>query len=197
MKAVMSSVPPGLLEWRRAIGADRWDEMWEGVLHMGPSPNLEHQRFEGALEVFLNLQWAKNARARVYHTINLSPGGDWTKDYRVPDLVILTSATRAIEKDEYIEGPPDVVIEIRSPGDESLEKLGFYAGLGVPEVWIFDRDSKTPTLYKLAGEEYAIAAASADGWYRSAVTQLEFRVIRPGKLTMRLERDESTEEDLP
>ena len=164
---------------------------------MGPSPNLEHQRFEGALEVFLNLQWSKNARARVYHTINLSPGGDWTKDYRVPDLVILTSATRAIEKDEYIEGPPDVVIEIRSPGDESLEKLGFYAGLGVPEVWIFDRDSKTPTLYKLAGEEYAIAAASADGWYRSAVTQLEFRVIRPGKLTMRLERDESTEEDLP
>ena len=30
------------------------------------------------------------------------------------------------------------MIEIRSPEDEALEKLPFYAALGVPEVWIFD-----------------------------------------------------------
>ncbi len=34
MKAVMASVPEHILEWRRRTGADQWDEMWEGVLHM-------------------------------------------------------------------------------------------------------------------------------------------------------------------
>jgi hypothetical protein len=46
MKAVMSEVPADLLAWRKRTGADRWDEMWEGVLHMPPMPNLEHQELE-------------------------------------------------------------------------------------------------------------------------------------------------------
>ena len=46
MKAVMPSVPPEILEWRKRTGADRWDEMWEGVLHMGPTPNYDHQDLE-------------------------------------------------------------------------------------------------------------------------------------------------------
>ena len=40
MKAVMANVPEHILEWRRRTGADQWDEMWEGVLHMAPSPSL-------------------------------------------------------------------------------------------------------------------------------------------------------------
>ena len=52
---------------------------------------------------------------------------------------------------ECLEGPPTVVIEIRSPDDETLEKLPFYAKLGVPEVWVIDRDSRAveiePTRY--------------------------------------------------
>ena len=43
MRAVMSEVPPGLLAWRCRTGADRWDEVWEGVLHMAPSPSDDHQ----------------------------------------------------------------------------------------------------------------------------------------------------------
>src|SRR3954453_19970720 len=67
MKAVMSNVPPHILEWRRRTGADQWDEMWEGVLHMAPSPNRNHQDFEGALEFWLRLHWAKPKGCRVYH----------------------------------------------------------------------------------------------------------------------------------
>ena len=34
----MLEVDPALLEQRRRLGLDHWDEMWEGVLHMGTGP---------------------------------------------------------------------------------------------------------------------------------------------------------------
>lgn len=43
MKAVMAPVPPEILALHRRTGADRYDEMWEGVLHMVAAPNREHQ----------------------------------------------------------------------------------------------------------------------------------------------------------
>src|SRR5689334_20859173 len=46
VKAVMLEVDPSLLEQRRRLGLDRFDEMWEGVLHMTPSPANEHQRIQ-------------------------------------------------------------------------------------------------------------------------------------------------------
>jgi hypothetical protein len=44
----MARVPSDLLAWRKTTGADRFDEMWEGVLHMVAAPNREHQDLEGA-----------------------------------------------------------------------------------------------------------------------------------------------------
>ena len=32
-----------VLDDRRRRGADRWDEMWDGVLHMVPPPGSDHQ----------------------------------------------------------------------------------------------------------------------------------------------------------
>src|SRR5262245_25801515 len=44
MKAVVRQVSDAELEQRRRRGLDRFDEMWDGVLHMAPSPLYEHQR---------------------------------------------------------------------------------------------------------------------------------------------------------
>ena len=55
-----------------------------------------------------------------------------------------------------------MVVEIRSPGDETMEKLPFYAQLGVPEVWIIDRDTKVPELYVLRAGRYENSAGG--GW---------------------------------
>ena len=79
-----------------------------------------------------------------------SPGG-WPDDYRIPDLVLLTPERFQIDRDEYFDGAPTVVVEIRSRGDETIEKLPFYAKIGVPEVWIIDRDTKTPEIHVLRG----------------------------------------------
>ena len=42
-----------------------------------------------------------------------------------------------------------MVVEIQSPGDETYEKLPFYAELGVSEVWIINRDSRSIEVYAL------------------------------------------------
>ncbi len=131
MKAVMPVALPDVMAWRKNVGADQWDEMWEGVLHMPPPPNVGHQDLEGALEAYLRRYWTPASGGKVYHQIALTPSAaGWTKNYRVPDLVLLLPQRFAIDRNEYFEGAPDVAVEIHSPGDEAYEKLPFYAELG-------------------------------------------------------------------
>jgi Uma2 family endonuclease len=197
MKAVMAEVPADTLAWRKRTGADRWDEMWEGVLHLPPMPNREHQELEWAMETYLRLHWARALKAKVYHNINVASPGGWPHDYRIPDLVLVTPERFDIDRNEYFEGAPDVVVEIRSPGGETYEKLGFYARPGVPEVWVIDRDSKAPEIYVLRASHYEQRAVDADGWVRSPSTRIELRADKPGKLTMRLAGEKASREDIP
>ena len=75
MKAVMSQVPQHILDQRARTGADRWDEMWEGVLHMPRVPNREHQDLAMALAFWLQTQWAGPLGNRVHGPINLALPG--------------------------------------------------------------------------------------------------------------------------
>lgn len=197
MRAVMSAVPPDILAWRKRTGADRWDEMWEGVLHMPPAPNREHQDLEGNLEFYLRMNWARPRRARVYHQINVAAPGAWPHNYRIPDLVLLAPERFDIDRNEYFEGAPDVVVEICSPGDEAYDKLPFYVELGVPEVWILNRDSKVPELCLLQRDGYERQLAGEGGWLLSSATGIELRAGQSGKLDIRLAGDDTTQAELP
>jgi Uma2 family endonuclease len=197
MKAVMADVSEAILKHRNLTGADRFDEMWEGVLHMPPMPNRLHQDLEGSLEAYLRMIWAPVRSAKVYHQINLSAIGAWPHNYRIPDLLMLLPERFAIDRNEYFEGAPNVVVEIHSPDDESYDKLPFYAKLSVPEVWILDRDTCEPEIYHLKRNRYAKKAGSAEGWIRSAETGIELRQGEGNKLAIRLAGDESSRQDLP
>ena len=83
MRTLVSDPPPPefeeLLERRRRWGADRRDEVWEGVLHMNPAPDLSH----GGLVVQLVAALpAEAAGLLVSDQFNLGEGWD---DYRIPD----------------------------------------------------------------------------------------------------------------
>lgn len=43
-----------LLERRRQLGQDRYDEVWDGVYVMNPAPSYEHQRLAQQLAVLLD-----------------------------------------------------------------------------------------------------------------------------------------------
>jgi Uma2 family endonuclease len=201
MRAVVSIMPPHWLNERKTSGADQWDEVWEGVLHVAPVANRSQQNLELSLQCYLLTFWAKPSGCRVNQQVNLTTPEDeenWRDNYRIPDLVLLKPKNFHIDKIEYMVGAPDVVVEIHSPGDESYEKLPFYAGLGVPEVWIIDRDKKTPEVYRLQEDgTYKEKPAEADGWHRSVAINVEMKRGKPGKLAVRLKGKPRTKQEIP
>ncbi len=196
MKAVMLDIKAEILDARRCTGADRWDEMWDGVLHMPPMPNRSHQELELDLGAWLRAFWARPQGNKVYPPINLALPGRWPKDYRIPDLVLLTPDRFHIDRNEYFEGAPTAVVEIRSPDDESYEKLPFYAQLQIPEVWIVDRDTRQPEVFRLLDADYQSVAPDREGWVVSGITAVRMRAER-GKLAISLIDDPASLRLLP
>ncbi|MGZ6623848.1 MAG: hypothetical protein ACXVHD_30075, partial [Solirubrobacteraceae bacterium] len=70
---VRDPLPPeleALLERRRRLGQDLFDEVWEGVLHMNPAPSGSHGDLESQLHVLLS-PLAKVAGLRMRGQFNL------------------------------------------------------------------------------------------------------------------------------
>ncbi len=164
---------------------------------MPPMPNRTHQDFQWALETWLRNHWAEPRGNRVYHEVNVASVGGWPNDYRIPDLVLLTPDRFGIDHDEYFEGAPAAVVEIRSPDDETYEKLPFYAKLGVPEVWVIDRNSKTPEVYALSGGDYTRLSPDDAGWVTSRLCGVQMRAEAGDKLAVQIVADRSTRRLLP
>jgi hypothetical protein len=146
---VLGAPPPeleALLERRRRAGVDRLDEVWQGVRHMVPGPSLEHARVASQLTLLLDGPARAGGLLLAMHEFNL---GASEHDFRVPDgglhrpgaagMWLSTAAT---------------VVEILSPGDESWQKLPFYAEHHVDEVLLVDPDTRTVTWLALRDGEY-------------------------------------------
>jgi hypothetical protein len=201
MRAIVAEMPAQWLAERKKCGADQWDEMWDGVLHIPPVANRERLELQFGLVTYLLEQWARPRGYQVHHLVNLTTPDDeanWLNNFRISDFIILTPDRFEFDKCDYVSGPPLVVGQIRSPGDESYQKLDFYRELGVPEVWIITRDSKEIDLYVLQADgTYAEHSSGPDAWVRSPATGVELRPTPVGKLALRLNDDATTEEVIP
>ena len=164
---------------------------------MAAAPNKRHTRLQVQLHNWLDAYWARPAGNQVDLLVNVASVGGWPHDYRIPDIVLLTPERFFIDRDEYYNGAPTVVVEIRSPGDETWDKLGFYAALGVPEVWVVDRDTRVPQVFQLAGSGYEELPAAANGWLRSPLTGICLRAGPAGKLEVQMGDDAATRHSLP
>lgn len=147
----MVNVPDELLAERRRTGADRWDELWRGVLHMVPPPSGAHQRLAGQLFHVLDARAGERGLVGSYETGLFRPGVD--DDYRVPDQVY---ARPELLSERGVDGPAELVVEIRSPGDETYDKLSFYAALGVSEVLVVHPDDRRVELFVLRGDRHVL-----------------------------------------
>jgi Uma2 family endonuclease len=142
---------------------------------MTPAPTVEHQRVLDRLIGFLEPRLRTAGRGSLVSGINVFRK---TSDYRIPDLTfVATGREDVLHEDGVRGGGPDAVIEIRSPEDETYDKLPFYAALGVREAIVIDRDSKRPELYRLAGAEYVALQQDSDGWLRSETMMGRFALL--------------------
>lgn len=176
MKALILQLPEEEMARRRWTGIDRYDEMWEGVLHMAPAPAYEHQRIVSAIDRFLGPLCERYARGMLAPGINIFSDASSSQDYRIPDLTfVATERQHIIAPDGIRGGGPDAVIEIRSPEDETYDKFPFFARLGVREVIVVHRDTKEVEIYQLVGPQYVAVSQDDRGWTRSDVLNVRFR----------------------
>jgi Uma2 family endonuclease len=145
----VSDPPPAdfeaLLERRRRLGVDHHDEVWEGVLHLNPGPHGRHARIQVQVIGLLS-PLARTARLLPLGESNLGDAGD----FRVPDGMLLGPGP-----DRLYNLTAALVLEVVSPGDETWDKLGFYAAHGVEELLIVDPEERTVTWLALGGGEYS------------------------------------------
>lgn len=138
-----------LIADRQARQIDRYDEVWEGVYMMSPLANNEHQSLATELSIAIGsvVDWQDLGRTLAGANVS-DRADDWTKNYRIPDVLVFQPDTAAEDRGSHWFGGPELAIEIVSPGDKTLEKLDFYAKVGTRELLVIDRDPWKMTLYR-------------------------------------------------
>ena len=169
---------------RAASGADRYDEVWEGIYMMNPMPNLEHQDIvNGFAAIFQDvIRWPGLGMVMPGANVSDREVG-WEKNYRVPDVAVCLRAGAAKNCGSHWLGGPDFVVEVVSPSDQTREKLDFYASVGVRELLIVDREPWRLEMLSLKQGKLAPTAACElrhPAPVTSAVLSLSF-TLGPGE----------------
>lgn len=175
MRALLLEAPASMLEERRRLGLDGHDEMWDGVLHVVPPASGDHQVLGSSLLVAL-FPVARSLGLVASYETGLFRADD---DYRVPDLLVSRPQARSPRGAEGAE----LVVEIRSTGDESYAKLGFYAAVGVREVLVVHPGDGRAELFRLTGDRLLPVTADAEGGVRSDVLGVRF-TARGGRVRL-------------
>ncbi len=88
-------------------------------------------------------------------------------------MVFIAKANRQIVGEKKIEGAPDLVVEILSPGAghyDRVHKKIVYQTSGVKEYWIVDPDERSIEIFQNIGSGFRLGCSTRDGG--SAVSTL-------------------------
>ncbi|MFQ5615167.1 MAG: Uma2 family endonuclease [Anaerolineales bacterium] len=133
-------------------------EIIEGELYMSPAPRPSHQRVSFDIAFVLNTFVKKHKLGQIFTApidVNLPEVASPVQ----PDVVFISNDQMHTIKEAFIEGVPNLVIEILSPGNPAYDrrtKFHIYARAGVQEYWIIDPHNRTIDVFVLRGRAYAL-----------------------------------------
>ncbi|HIC88572.1 MAG TPA: Uma2 family endonuclease [Anaerolineae bacterium] len=163
--------PPAQGEWTYEdylrLPDDGWRyEVIRGVLRVVPAPREIHQRVSGGLFVALWSFVRDHQLGRVYE----APFEVILSDIATPVQpdILFISAERIEETitPQRVEGAPDLIVEILSPGnwlDDRREKFRVYEESGVREYWIVDPDGRVIEVFVLREGGYTLLGKWGSG----------------------------------
>jgi len=170
-----------LIKRRRETGADRFDEVWDGVYVMSPIGDNLHQYLSGKLVSALDQSFGATESIKVFPAVNISDREEkWKRNFRCPDVAIFSARNPAKDRGNHWLGGPDFAVEILSPHDRSRRKLQFYAKVGVRELLLIDRDPWCLEPYRLRGAALEPAGKTdlaVPSTLSSTVLPLTFRLL--------------------
>lgn len=137
-------------------------EIIDGELVVTPSPVPRHQDL---VTVVISLLTAFVGPRRLGKVLS-GPIDVKISEYTilVPDLIFVSADRLAIIGPTYVDGGPDLVVEVLSPSTrrrDLVQKPALYAAAGVREYWQIDPDSESITINTLRDGRYH--AVPADG----------------------------------
>ena len=168
------------IEDRNALPEDHPSELIDGVIYNMASPALRHQSISGAIY------------RQLWNYVD-SQGGDCIpfiaptdvrldRDERtmvVPDVfVICQPDDDRMDNDKYINGAPDLIIEVLSPSTrrkDMFTKLHKYEAAGVREYWIVDPNKEKVIVY-IFGEESDVSLYGFDSEVPVGIYQGKCRI---------------------
>ena len=158
------------LEWGDGIRAEWVDGE---VIVMSPASN-PHQSLMVFLGALLLHFVEANQLGRIFlppfqMKLSTRPSG------REPDLLFISKAKLSNLKQNYLDGPADMVVEIVSPDSQARDrgdKFYEYEEAGIPEYWILDQSRRRAEFYQFEGERtYKLIDPDENGVYRSKVLE--------------------------
>lgn len=144
-------------------------EIINGELIVSPAPRIEHQS-----EVVLLISWlAPYVLSRQLGQVLCAPTDVRLSPHNTvqPDILFISTERLHILRSTYVDGAPDLVIEVLSNRTRSIDliqKRAIYAMAGVLEYWIVDLENRTLTVLTLVDGQYQQAEQRA-GITRSLV----------------------------
>ena len=127
-------------------------EIIDGELYMTPAPQTRHQIVSMNIGRILANCIEDNDMGQILY----APTDVVLSDTSIvqPDLLFIRKEREHIIKKNFIEGAPDLIIEILSPSNEKMDrhtKMKHYALFGVSEYWIIDYEARILEQYVLKG----------------------------------------------
>lgn len=133
-------------------------ELLHGDFYMVPAPTTRHQRILKRLNSIVQRQVdGFRLGEALFSPVDVILGQGSGREVVQPDLVFVGTERLGIIKLHGIEGPPDLVVEILSPGTAERDrgyKLTMYARYGVREYWIVDPDLCIVDVYRAGPSAY-------------------------------------------
>ena len=147
-------------DWRALPDDGTRYELLDGVLVEMPPPNVNH-----AIVVTTLMLWLGRAQIAGYGRVLAGPVAvllDPTlrrQNAPEPDVFFIRREREHIVRLAAIEGAPDLVIEILSPGNRANDSVGgvkwrLYQRFAVPHYWVVDLPAQTVTQFALVGSAF-------------------------------------------
>jgi len=165
------TLPAGLGPYRRPdyekLPAEPRCELLFGRFHVSPSPSVLHQIVLGLLFGALNRIAEAAGSLALFAPLDVT-----LADHSIvqPDLIYLSPTRRTVVQDR-LEGVPDLLVEILSPGTarrDRGEKLALYLASGVREYWIVDPVERQIEFFVERNGHFAVVLPTGSA-YRSDV----------------------------
>ncbi|MGH8569737.1 MAG: Uma2 family endonuclease [Gammaproteobacteria bacterium] len=135
-------------------------ELLDGDLLMVPAPTTSHQFVSRNLEFILHNFARTHALGSVlYSPVDVVFGVGKDREVVQPDILFISRGRVAIIAPAEIQGAPDLVVEVLSPGTEERDrgyKRHLYGRYGVLEYWIIDPEVETVEVIRAAGNEFEL-----------------------------------------